>query len=759
LREIFADFKKKDLNTSYFMLDNKKMEKRGYFVFASIFLLVLSVGFVSAFNLPNWMKNVIGTGSSSGITGNVVDGTVFEDADGCTDSDGGAFFYTKGTTRGKSSSGFVRDYPDICVGSNVSFDGVLRQARVREYWCGNEGFVNFTSKDGGDYTCPEGCVDGACYNSGANVPVPTPVTNINCVDSDGGIDEFIYGFTNFTSGTFNLVNKDSCVVVAGYDSKGNPIGWQSTGSCSGSDCFVQEAYCQTSPPDADASELTKCPNGCSNGACLTTPAPTQQVCQRLIDKVTNPSDFSDQGYQYYIGSNWSYSGTWWINGKTENYREYSSHWYTNNYESDNYRYQTIQIGVSVFDNKNVDLKAVLDDQIAYNLCQIQEYYDHRNQVNKVYVCNWDALRDRQDINNFDYKSRQVVWFNDNVLVWVNVYQGSQLSDAEVSKIALERVNDYISDLKDNRFKYANWNDFYIEYPVSDQVYQSLSQCSSDIPYPVRQGTNESCYPSWSCKVEPVVCPEYGYQKRICIDYGCNMPAREEQIYCSPGVCSGCYVPRWLGAVGENICLPYGTRFENVIGFTLENVTLNDQDTTTISVRELNGDGDGAALEVYANNTARIELFVDYNKSISIYLEKGKVYDWDEIISQVVEGEINYESSLFVDEIFYDAQDYDSSYITVTFSVEQTREREVKESFNAYCNYDGQVNVQRSGWGACQNNYECESNLCSSGQCVDVQAVAREVGAFRNFIARMLCRLTNLFSDQGYNSCLADALGY
>src|SRR3989338_2357812 len=95
----------------------------------------------------------------------------------------------------------------------------------------------------------------------------------SCTDSDNGLNVDKYGWTNFTSNSFRFIHDDECALVSNYNSSGEPVGWQSATSCSGNDCYVEEAFCRTDDNgnfnDADADELIPCPNGCSMGSCAT----------------------------------------------------------------------------------------------------------------------------------------------------------------------------------------------------------------------------------------------------------------------------------------------------------------------------------------------------------------------------------------------------------------------------------------------------------------------------------------------------------
>ena len=139
----------------------------------------------------------------------------------CTDSDGGINFNVKGTTTGWYN-GSLYTVNDSCK------EGVLT-----EYYCSGAN-INLTS-----HNCPSGCSNGACINQTTNT------TNSTCSDSDGGINYYLQGTT--TNATVS--HTDACVP--------NP------GSVT---ALLTEFYCSGS---AVQNATYGCPNGCSNGACIT----------------------------------------------------------------------------------------------------------------------------------------------------------------------------------------------------------------------------------------------------------------------------------------------------------------------------------------------------------------------------------------------------------------------------------------------------------------------------------------------------------
>jgi hypothetical protein len=146
----------------------------------------------------------------------------------CTDSDGGKNYNVSGNVLGVSSSGEVVSGNDYCMG-NV----------LKELYCDASGFVNTDA-----YTCPNGCSNGACVSGTAS----------SCTDSDGGDNPDAVGTVTYNGATFiapdtGTTNKytDRCYVQSNGDQAVTEF------SCSNNNLIASNHYC---------------PNGCSNGACL-----------------------------------------------------------------------------------------------------------------------------------------------------------------------------------------------------------------------------------------------------------------------------------------------------------------------------------------------------------------------------------------------------------------------------------------------------------------------------------------------------------
>jgi len=83
--------------------------------------------------------------------------------------------------------------------------------------------------------------------------------------------------------------------------------------------------------------------------------------------------------------------------------------------------------------------------------------------------------------------------------------------------------------------------------------------------------------------------------------------------------------------------------------------------------------------------------------------------------------------------------------------------------NVYCEISGEFKEQRTkdfqgNWASCQNSYECESNLCSSGECIEIADAIREAGRFKSLIIRAVCLVGNLFDLEEYRLCVFENLG-
>jgi len=185
--------------------------------------------------------------------------TTMTSAGGCTDSDGGKVFDVKGVTNGQNGKKV-----DTCVDPT----------RLREYYC-----------DGGlaqnDLVlCKRGCVDGTCRGPDGTIITaltatksPTPLGAITGVT--GSTTQAQTSATSTTmaqAATTTTIAAQSIGACSDSDGGRNPnvkgtmtlIGIQYTDACVTS-LKLREWYCSSA--GTVNSELYRCKNGCSMGAC------------------------------------------------------------------------------------------------------------------------------------------------------------------------------------------------------------------------------------------------------------------------------------------------------------------------------------------------------------------------------------------------------------------------------------------------------------------------------------------------------------
>jgi len=68
----------------------------------------------------------------------------------------------------------------------------------------------------------------------------------------------------------------------------------------------------------------------------------------------------------------------------------------------------------------------------------------------------------------------------------------------------------------------------------------------------------------------------------------------------------------------------------------------------------------------------------------------------------------------------------------------------------YCSLDETLEKQKEMDQICQNNYECLSNACVNGKCMDVEKQL-------NFLTQLWCKIINLFDDKGYANCIQESI--
>jgi len=463
-------------------------------------------------------------------------------------------------------------------------------------------------------------------------------------------------------------------------------------------------------------------------------------CSQLIDQVSSPSDFEQYGVNYSLNWNWSDTNYFEFEGKSLRAMEYGASWSLNYQDGGEYGYGYIQKGVSVFET-GFETSKIMSNYLQKNICQIQGFSTNDEPESRLYICNWNPYDKVVEIKSNYWKNREIFWTHKNVLVRFSLGFGGYLTDDQISKIVEKQTNKFLASLLSNNPKYLGWEDFSLDWPFAYQVFEGVSLCSSDIPEGV-------CSPQWQCITEPSVCPEYGYQTQKCVDYGCKSPEISSQISCNPGMCSGCLVPKWFesDSIGNNRCIPYGFRFESQIGWNSQ--LQKGEESVDLTV---NDNEKGVKLSISPNGMATLYV-EDWNN------QTYKFKEGDTVEINVTGWEDKFASlSFFVEKVFYDAEDYNNSYIRLKFNYSYLGR--VADVMNAYCDIDGNVKPQKNMGNndsfqiKCQNNYECVSNQCSNGVCIDLGA---QIETQSNFFKSLGCRILNVvsFGSVDYDQCLS-----
>ncbi len=440
----------------------------------------------------------------------------------------------------------------------------------------------------------------------------------------------------------------------------------------------------------------------------------------LMDKILN-GDYNSE-----ISPSWSYNYNSWtyLDGKSENYTESNIGFSLDRYND--YAYYSVY--AYSFQNKDVNLSSFLHQLSSYQMCSISNYYSSNGTPNYFYICKspYD-VKNAKDSSASSYAVSDIFWYKGNVLMNMRVSHTKYPISSWEKDSAMGAI-EVINSLKDNKYNYI---DLSLDYGTPG-IYEILSSffdgCNSQIE------SNFSNNPSWACSLEPAICPPHGYQTQRCVDSNGIESPKETQISCNPGLCSGCMVPKFVSSSywsqTERKCMPYGARFalQQTEG-TQKVYEFNDNGTSTDASSLIVLDSDRAHLYIQQNN----ETLFDQD------LYNGGTYDFN-LYGQKLQFSVK--------EIYFESAGSSSNYVSL----------ELLNNFDAYCDYDGQVKQQKirdykGDWASCQNNFECESNICSSGQCVNVNSVAEQAGSLKSLLVSVLCRIGSFFGGQNYDQCV------
>ena len=604
----------------------------------------------------------------------------------CTDSDGGLNYNVKGYTNGTDANGNKGIATDTCVDSSPAGSVVMAGPDLVEVYCDNSLASERRT------TCPNGCYDGACVY-GANQEIS--LTNVN------NIANFNLGNDLMKVKLLAATDVSATIeIIDGQEGVGAEITEGTSKVIGGVNVYL----------------VSVDENTALNSISAVVVLSLEQVCKEYIADIKNPSDFIKSGLAFELDGNGSYTGSEWVKGGS-GYKEYSydanyANW-RNNHDGKSYYFGKT---VKVFDDVSFDVKKIFDEIIESGLCVEREFNGE-----SAYICAYNGLTGSNDYNS-------IIWFNDNVMVVVDVaIWAKAVSNSDINEINDKNLNSLVRDIQNNQYKDISEN-FELDSVFNSIVGDDLQLCSSDV-------SNDGGFTFGAyCKIEPVVCPEYGRQVEKCYRYvNGKEVVNEKQLYCSPGVCSGCMVPRWMGydfagSKTESVCIPYGTRLAN------------SQDSGSERIYEgyyTEGDKEYLNLTIFDTSSGYLDLDIDG----AVF--KGEIYE-----SAIVDaGEIIFT----VKEIFTSEEEGDNDaegYIEIS----------IVESFDAYCKYDGDLYEQKGDDAECQNNYECSSNECRTGQCVNTYV---GVSQNTNILVKIICRIVNIppFGDEdSYNQCLLEYAG-
>jgi hypothetical protein len=76
--------------------------------------------------------------------------------------------------------------------------------------------------------------------------------------------------------------------------------------------------------------------------------------------------------------------------------------------------------------------------------------------------------------------------------------------------------------------------------------------------------------------------------------------------------------------------------------------------------------------------------------------------------------------------------------------------------SSYCDIDGSTYQQKADGESCENSHECTTNVCSNGKCVSIEKTNEEMSGIKIILMRILCKLSNLIDDTGYEECITNS---
>ncbi len=548
-----------------------------------------------------------------------------------------------------------------------------------------------------------------------------------CEDSDEGKNYFIKGFSfndldnEFEDGCFEFNSTNS-----NYYSVEN-------GS------YVLEYFCNK---DNLESVYYKCNNGCSDGACNKEPITSDlanttfsnqsnlvndNLCMDLIFNLNSATSLFLEG-EYSLINQSSYISNIAYQNKKIDLEVTKSSWSS----LEDYTYLDTQV---FYFKDNFNAGFFLNEYIPNNSCINDSYINEFGEEYSMFVCNWNpTIFGRNSINEGSF-SGDFIWASGNKIVLNYFYKGPELTSEQLSKIYNRNIYDLIFSSNDSFIEKNNQG--YIEVPLAFAylLEENLFLCSpgdfsENWVFPSDSNlTNSECTPSWNCKVEPPICPDFGKQQKICIDTSCGLPEVREDVFCASEICSGCFIPSFIGGI-ENTCIGYGDRREFWLS---NNVKINE------------GNHKDILFKINSENNVSISL-LNQKSSNSINLVKSneedfEVFGWAGIIKKV---------KLKLNSV-------DNVKKSAIINVDLNPNKPFADTLNLYCNEKGIIQGQKSRGSYCKFDYECESNHCDNKKCSSLSNVVREKKGVKFFSIAIICKVKSSLKIEKYNQCLLDSI--
>ena len=663
-----------------------------------VFLIILSSSiFVSA----SWWDK---------ITGNVV-------SESCTDSDGGKDFYIKGICSGEDYPEGIEDRCDNTPGS---------EDFVEDFYCYteqegiNEGKTHCV---GHSYECPYGCSDGRCLP--------------NCEESDNGKDYFIKG---------KIITED--LIGSGDGSGGEDYCVKEDGSTISSEgkylveYFCCDGYC------AD-NERIECPNGCVDGACIDVPNETK-TCK----KVFGSSDPSKTMNLFIVPINYP-SDKLYYNG-TYNLKDFSI-----NFENDVYRMlfgESENLGYGLL---NVEPFYSNLDKITVFILPQEFYFGCIDGSHQNYISFFtDKLKECEHFDDKDYifaliGEKQSV---DNQCLECGGGPGISCAGREfiigyentITTFRHELGHQYgLRDLYGPPFYESSIQDFLIhnewalKWGYNDQIYGDFwtyyydwvigdyngGRENPDEPGVIMKSNEQpNCDYNAGC---PKWCNGYPLEKFIDSNPCQNYSTEEECVNHGPGI------------VGGQDCLWFPNEHPY---FGVNCISLSGGNQVDIGVDCINGAGcyfgcqghgfrahpygDLAAQRVDENGIkhgydAASELFLSevFNCCFPQDCDSFNYELCNNFVNNYKFKTLNYKDRFSDCNVCDGINKNDDANISIEKNISKTEEEKDKcpqlgfREGTKYCSLGDQWIEQKGSESICENNFECNSNLCIDGKCI------------------------------------------